>query len=86
MSESIPKELYYTETHEWVRVEEDGSVYVGITDHAQAEMGELVFADLPDLGVRSGTLQMRLQCLNPSKLRRIFMPRFLERLSKLMKI
>ena len=45
----IPNELRYTQTHEWVRVEEDGSAVVGITDHAQSALGELVFVDLPDL-------------------------------------
>lgn len=45
----IPDELRYTRTHEWVRVEDDGMVVVGITDHAQCTLGELVFVDLPDL-------------------------------------
>jgi glycine cleavage system H protein len=47
----LPKELLFTETHEWIRVESDGSVVIGITDHAQSLLGELVFVDLPDLGV-----------------------------------
>ena len=51
MSKILP-ELRYTQTHEWVRVEEDGTLVVGITDHAQSRLGELVFADLPDVGVR----------------------------------
>ncbi len=51
MSKVLP-ELRYTQTHEWVRVEEDGTLVVGITDHAQLQLGELVFADLPDVGVR----------------------------------
>lgn len=49
MINKIPNELRYTQTHEWVRVEEDGSVVVGITDHAQNALGELVFIDLPDV-------------------------------------
>ncbi|RKZ91638.1 MAG: glycine cleavage system protein GcvH [Candidatus Parabeggiatoa sp. nov. 1] len=49
MSE-VPKELKYTESHEWVRVEEDGTVTVGITDHAQEKLGDLVFVELPDEG------------------------------------
>jgi glycine cleavage system H protein len=49
--EKVPNELQYTETHEWCRIEEDGSVVVGITFHAQAELGELVFVDLPDIGI-----------------------------------
>lgn len=45
----IPNELRYTRTHEWIRVEEDGNVVVGITDHAQFSLGELVFVDLPEV-------------------------------------
>lgn len=47
---TVPSELRYTQTHEWVRIEEDGTVVVGITDHAQAQLGELVLADLPEVG------------------------------------
>lgn len=46
----IPDELSYTETHEWVRTEEDGSVTIGITDHAQEQLGDLVYVELPDEG------------------------------------
>lgn len=49
MINKIPNELRYTRTHEWVRVEDDGTVVVGITDHAQSTLGELVFVDLPDV-------------------------------------
>jgi glycine cleavage system H protein len=48
MSE-IPKELKYSSTHEWVRLEEDGTITVGITDYAQDMLGDLVFVELPDL-------------------------------------
>ena len=48
MSE-IPSELRYRKTHEWVRLEEDGVVTVGITDHAQKELGDIVFVELPEL-------------------------------------
>jgi glycine cleavage system H protein len=44
----VPTELRYTQTHEWVRLEEDGTVTVGITDYAQSRLGELVFIGLPD--------------------------------------
>ena len=44
-----PKDLYYTATHEWVRDENDGTVTVGITDHAQHLLGELVFVELPKM-------------------------------------
>lgn len=47
---AIPGELKYTKDHEWVRPEEGGSVVVGITDHAQQQLGELVFVELPDAG------------------------------------
>ncbi|TVP93721.1 MAG: glycine cleavage system protein GcvH [Acholeplasmatales bacterium] len=44
---NIPKDLYYTETHEWVRIE-DGFAYIGITDYAQDSLGEIVFIELPE--------------------------------------
>lgn len=47
----VPRELLYTASHEWVRLESNGIAYVGITDHAQALLGELVFVDLPDVNV-----------------------------------
>lgn len=47
---NVPDDLRYTKTHEWVRVEEDGSVTVGITDHAQQQLGDLVYVELPDSG------------------------------------
>ena len=49
MSE-IPSELKYTKSHEWVRSEEDGSISIGITDHAQELLGDLVFVELPEVG------------------------------------
>ncbi len=42
-----PDNLKYTQTHEWVRLESDGSVTVGITDHAQQLLGDMVFVELP---------------------------------------
>lgn len=47
---NIPATLKYTKSHEWVRAEADGTVTVGITDHAQELLGDLVFIDLPDIG------------------------------------
>lgn len=47
----IPSDLRYRETHEWVRLEDDGSVVVGISDHAQAALGEMVFVELPEPGL-----------------------------------
>jgi glycine cleavage system H protein len=49
---NTPKELKYTKSHEWLRVEQDGSVTVGITDHAQALMGDLVYVELPQKGAK----------------------------------
>lgn len=43
-----PRELHYTESHEWVRLENDDTVTIGITDHAQHQLGDLVFVELPD--------------------------------------
>ena len=49
MSET-PSELLYTKSHEWVRNEGNGTVTVGITDHAQEMLGDLVFVDPPEVG------------------------------------
>lgn len=49
MSE-LPGDLVYTAEHEWLRREEDGSLTVGITDHAQAALGDLVYVELPEVG------------------------------------
>ncbi|CAN5814913.1 glycine cleavage system protein GcvH [soil metagenome] len=46
---SVPQELQYTKSHEWVRVEDD-VVSIGITDHAQEELGDVVFVELPEPG------------------------------------
>ena len=43
-------ELRYTEDHEWVRLEGDGPATIGITDHAQTALGDVVFVDLPEVG------------------------------------
>lgn len=47
---NVPAHLKYTESHEWVRVEADGTVTIGITDHAQEALGDLVFVELPEVG------------------------------------
>ncbi len=47
---NIPADLKYTRSHEWLRSEADGSVTVGITDHAQGALGDLVFVETPDAG------------------------------------
>ena len=46
---SIPDDLQYTKSHEWVRME-DGTATIGITDHAQDELGDVVFVELPEEG------------------------------------
>jgi glycine cleavage system H protein len=45
-----PSELKYASSHEWARLEEDGTVTVGITDHAQDALGDVVFVELPEVG------------------------------------
>jgi len=51
----VPAELKYTDTHEWVRLEDDGSVTIGITDHAQEALGDIVFLELPETGRKLAT-------------------------------
>ncbi len=47
---NVPEGLKYADTHEWMRAEGDGSVTIGITDHAQAALGDLVYVELPKPG------------------------------------
>ncbi len=47
---NIPQELKYTQSHEWARSEADGTVSVGITDHAQEQLGDIVFVEAPKAG------------------------------------
>jgi glycine cleavage system H protein len=49
MSE-LPGDLLFTREHEWLRQEEDGTVTIGITDHAQEALGDLVYVELPEVG------------------------------------
>ncbi len=44
----IPDDLYYSKEHEWLRLEGDGTATIGITDHAQQELGDIVYVELPD--------------------------------------
>jgi glycine cleavage system H protein len=46
----IPEDLRYTENHEWIRSESDGTLTVGISDYAQDALGDVVYVDLPDVG------------------------------------
>ena len=54
MSNDVPNELSYTESHEWVRADDDGIATIGITDHAQELLGDLVFVELPEVGAELG--------------------------------
>jgi|SRR5690554_561528 len=47
---NIPTELRYAKSHEWIRLEDDGTAYVGISEHAQDAMGDLVYVELPEVG------------------------------------
>ena len=47
---NVPKDLRFTKSHEWLRKEADGSVTIGITDHAQGALGDLVFVEVPPAG------------------------------------
>lgn len=47
---SVPANLKYTKSHEWARIENDGTVTIGITDHAQEALGDMVFVELPAIG------------------------------------
>lgn len=50
----IPEGLRYAENHEWAKLEEDGSVRVGISDYAQDSLGDIVYVDLPEVGMAVG--------------------------------
>jgi glycine cleavage system H protein len=47
---NVPSDLQYTKTHEWVRTLSDGTLEIGITDHAQHALGDLVFVEVPEAG------------------------------------
>lgn len=47
---NVPANLKYTASHEWIRAEADGTITVGITEHAQELLGDLVFVELPEVG------------------------------------
>lgn len=53
MSQS-PQDLRYVSSHEWVRLEDDGTATIGITDHAQEALGDVVFVELPEVGAQLG--------------------------------
>lgn len=47
---NIPSDLRFVNSHEWIRLEDDGSATIGITDHAQETLGDVVFVELPEVG------------------------------------
>ena len=47
---NIPTELQYTDSHEWVSADEEGNARIGITDHAQEALGDMVYVELPAVG------------------------------------
>ncbi len=47
---NVPEDLYYSKNHEWARLEDDGTVTVGITDYAQGQLTDVVFVELPEVG------------------------------------
>ena len=49
---NVPSELRYLKSHEWARLEADGTITIGISDHAQQALGDLVFAEVPEAGRR----------------------------------
>ncbi len=54
MSE-LPSDFFYTQSHEWLRDNGDGTLTVGITDHAQEQLGDLVYVELPEVGTHLTT-------------------------------
>jgi len=54
---NVPEELRYAKTHEWVRREEDGTLVMGISEHAQELLGDLVYVELPEVGSSFGKME-----------------------------
>jgi glycine cleavage system H protein len=48
----MPSDLNYAESHEWLRLESDGTAVIGISDHAQDALGDVVYVELPDIGAQ----------------------------------
>ena len=71
MSE-LPKELKYASSHEWARLESDGTIVVGITDHAQEALGDVVYVELPEVGSTIDMPVRRLRWLSLLRRRLIF--------------
>lgn len=56
MSE-VPLDIYYTKEHEWIRVSDDGEIVIGITDHAQDALTDIVYIELPEAGGHCGEME-----------------------------
>lgn len=54
MGNNVPQDLRYTKSHEWVKLSDDGNCTIGITDHAQEMLGDIVFVDLPAVDAKVG--------------------------------
>lgn len=50
----VPNDLKYTREHEWIRLEDDSTITIGVTDHAQAHLGDMVFVEVPEVGTSLG--------------------------------
>ena len=64
----VPSNLKYTESHEWLRPEADGTITVGITEHAQAELGDLVYVELVNEQPFEGGWLFRIKPANAADL------------------
>ncbi|XNM65991.1 glycine cleavage system protein GcvH [Escherichia coli] len=66
---NVPAELKYSKEHEWLRKEADGTYTVGITEHAQELLGDMVFVDLPEVGATVAGRRLRVSRVRQSRLR-----------------
>ena len=55
---NFPNDLMYTKSHEWIKMQEDGTALVGLSDYAQDALGDLVFVNLPEAGDEVGLLSL----------------------------
>ena len=67
----IPGDLKFLSSHEWARVNDDGTVTIGISDHAQSQLGDIVYVELPEIG-RKLNLKETLQLLSLLRRHRMF--------------
>ena len=75
---NIPDKLQYTKTHEWIKQEEE-FITIGITDHAQTMLGDLVYVELPEI---ESTFDGGQECAVVESVKAIFIARYLVKLSK----